>query len=40
MREVSLSGIQLAPVLAGIEDLPKQLKSKISINIIPREEQR
>jgi hypothetical protein len=39
-REVSLSGIQLSPVLAEIEDLPRQLKPEINVDIIPTEEQR
>jgi hypothetical protein len=35
---VSPSGIQLSPMLAGIEDLPRQLKSKINRDIISKEE--
>jgi hypothetical protein len=38
--EVSLSGIQLSPVLAGIEDLPKQLNSEKIVGITPTEEQK
>jgi hypothetical protein len=38
-REVSLSGIPLSPMLAEIEDLPRRLKSEISMSMVPTEEQ-